>query len=133
MQRTRIKLGTYVNLDMVPGTFHTAESARNVVQSILNDAIGHYTPSVSIESYDTSKEHGEPPSTVVVKRHETDSWNAGPPVFCVVASSEGAAKAWIQDEVDGKHDDSGHRYAQGKDADWWLKYGTFSITPVEVV
>lgn len=52
---TRIKLAVYVNLDNTPGEFHSAESARNVVASILNGRIEHYDPMVSIEQYDTSK------------------------------------------------------------------------------
>lgn len=67
----------------------------------------------------------------VIKRHETDSWNAGPPVFCAVAGSQESALRWIQDEVDHKHD-SGHRYMQGKPAQRWVDYGTFSIKETEV-
>ena len=48
MERTRIKLEVYVDLDPVPGTFHTKESAQNVVRNILNGAIPHYNPIVSI-------------------------------------------------------------------------------------
>ena len=48
MERTRIKLDVYVDLDPVPGTFHTKESAQNVVRNILNGAISHYNPVVSI-------------------------------------------------------------------------------------
>lgn len=56
MDRTRIKLATYVNLDLVPGTFHTPESAQHVVSDILDQSIGHYEPSVAIESYG-NKDH----------------------------------------------------------------------------
>lgn len=48
MERTRIKLEVYVDLDLVPGTFYTKESAQNVVRNILNGAIPHYNPVVSI-------------------------------------------------------------------------------------
>lgn len=67
----------------------------------------------------------------VIKRHVTETWNAPPPTFLAVAIDEEAAKCWIQDEVDGKHSSS-HQYMTGKSADWWIKYGTFSITSVEV-
>lgn len=48
MERTRIKLTVYVDLDPVPGTFHTKESAQNAVRNILNGSIPHYNPLVSI-------------------------------------------------------------------------------------
>jgi hypothetical protein len=53
MARTRIKLAVCVDLDPVPGTFHTAESARNVVEALLNRAIASYIPTVVVESWDT--------------------------------------------------------------------------------
>ena len=68
---------------------------------------------------------------VVIERHVVDSYSGPPPMFCAVAVDEVAAKLWIEDEVDGKHK-SGHRYAEGKTADWWIQYGTFSLTPTEV-
>jgi hypothetical protein len=48
MERTRIKLEVYVDLDPVPGAFHTKESAQNGIRTILNGAIPHYNPVVSI-------------------------------------------------------------------------------------
>lgn len=68
---------------------------------------------------------------IVIKRHVTDSWNPPNPIFLAVASDEKAAKSWIQDEVDMNHD-SGHSYMQGKDADWWIAQGTFSLTSIKV-
>ncbi len=59
MDRTRIKLGVYVDLDPVPGTFHSADSSRNQVSRILNESIPHYKPTVSIDSYNTSKSTDE--------------------------------------------------------------------------
>lgn len=50
MQRKRIKLEVYIDLDPVPGTFHSKESARNQVAAILNEAIPHYLPMVSTTS-----------------------------------------------------------------------------------
>jgi len=35
-----------VDLDPIPGEMHTAESARQVVQSILDRSIKHYNPKV---------------------------------------------------------------------------------------
>lgn len=43
----RIKLEVYVDLDPIPGPFHSKESARNVVYGILTTAIPHYRPMVS--------------------------------------------------------------------------------------
>lgn len=57
MNRTRIKLAVYADLDPVPGTFHSADSARNVVGNMLNQAIPHYNPMVSIESYDLDRNY----------------------------------------------------------------------------
>lgn len=51
MNRTRIMLAAYVDLDPMPGTFHTADSARNAVSGMLKDRIGHYSPVVSVVSY----------------------------------------------------------------------------------
>jgi hypothetical protein len=47
----RIKLEVYVDLDPIPGTFHSKESARNVVARILKQQIGHYNPMVSTTNY----------------------------------------------------------------------------------
>ena len=68
----------------------------------------------------------------VIKRHQTDSYNAGPPVFLGVAATPEAAKLWIQNEVDGLHNTS-HTYAKGYSVDWWIEYGTFSITPTWLI
>jgi hypothetical protein len=54
MKKTRIKLGVYLNLDPIPGAFHTADNARNHVAHMLRDSIEHYDPVVSVDSYDTS-------------------------------------------------------------------------------
>lgn len=133
MERTRIKLGVFVDLAVLPGPFYSAEAAQHAVRNLLTREFPHSRPTVSVDSYGTRKEYGEKPQMVVVKKHQTESWNPGPPLFCVVATDEGAAKRWIQDEVDGKHDPSFSSFAKGKTADWWLAYGTFSITPVEAV
>ena len=53
MKRRRIKLEVWVDLDNVPGTFHTKDSARNVVANLLNQSIDHYNPMVST----TNEEH----------------------------------------------------------------------------
>lgn len=62
MERTRVKLAVYVDLDAIPGEFHSADSARNVVSAMLQSQIGHYNPVVSIESYDVRKPN-VPPTT----------------------------------------------------------------------
>lgn len=54
MNRKRIKLEVYVNLDMVPGTFHTKESAQEVVARMLSQSIPHYNPKVFTTRYETS-------------------------------------------------------------------------------
>lgn len=51
---TRIKLAVYVDLDPVPGTFSTANSARAAVEAILKNQIEHYNPGVWVDHYRTS-------------------------------------------------------------------------------
>lgn len=65
MNRTRIMLAAYVDLDPVPGTFHTADSARNAVSGMLKQSIPHYTPVVGVVSYgrqfyDLTFDHNNP-------------------------------------------------------------------------
>ena len=50
MDRERIKLEVYVDLDPVPGAFHSKESTRNHVDRILKTTIPHYNPVVSTTS-----------------------------------------------------------------------------------
>ncbi len=38
----------YVDLDPVPGVFHTQESAQNALTHILRESIPHYNPMVSL-------------------------------------------------------------------------------------
>lgn len=47
MQRQRVTLTVQVDLDPVPGTFHTKESAVEQVQHILYSSIPHYRPLVT--------------------------------------------------------------------------------------
>lgn len=49
MQRTRVKLSVFVDLDPVPGYFHSKESAQNGVRGILQRSIPQYAPLVSFE------------------------------------------------------------------------------------
>lgn len=69
-------------------------------------------------------------TVVVILQNETDSMS-GRSWFRAVAANKEAAKQWVQNEVDHKHE-SGHQYAQGKTADWWIEYGTFSLKTVPV-
>lgn len=48
VEKDRIKLEVYVTLDPVSGVFSTKESARDIVDAILNDRIPHYQPSTFI-------------------------------------------------------------------------------------
>ena len=47
MTRRVAYISVEVELDDVPGTFHTIESAIDVIQSLLDTQIGHYNPKVS--------------------------------------------------------------------------------------
>jgi hypothetical protein len=49
MHRQRVKLEVEVDLDPVPGTFHTEESAREQIHYILLSSIPHYHPRVLID------------------------------------------------------------------------------------
>jgi len=45
---TRILLEVAVDLDELPGAFHTPESAQDHVQAMLHNMIPHYNPVVKI-------------------------------------------------------------------------------------
>ena len=47
MSSNRVALVVYVDLDPLPGAFHTAESALNNVRGILENQIDHYNPVVA--------------------------------------------------------------------------------------
>lgn len=51
MSRERVEITVQVDLDPVPGTFHTAEDAQRQVGRILSDAIPHYNPQVMLGSH----------------------------------------------------------------------------------
>lgn len=46
MTREKVTMTVSVQLDPVPGAFHTPESARAIVEAILANQIGHYLPLV---------------------------------------------------------------------------------------
>ena len=69
-------------------------------------------------------------NVVVIKRHSPDGFTS--PIFMAIAQDVYAAKIWIKDEVDGLHTSPKHSYMQGKDAEWWIEDGIFSLTTVEV-
>lgn len=45
----RIALVVMVNLDPIPGGFHTPEQAREAVEAMLLSRVGHYDPVVVID------------------------------------------------------------------------------------
>lgn len=45
--KQRTALLVYVDLDPVPGAFHTERSARDNLAGLLDNAIGHYNPIVA--------------------------------------------------------------------------------------
>lgn len=55
MARDRVTLTIEVDLEPTPGTFHTAESARDVIQSFLEWNVGAYNPKVRVV-FDTKEE-----------------------------------------------------------------------------
>jgi hypothetical protein len=71
-------------------------------------------------------------TVIAIKKHDRDSLNANNPILIAVAKDKTAAMQWIQDEVDHKHPESGTSYMQGKSVGWWVEYGTFSLTTMEV-
>ena len=44
--RKRVRLEVYVSLDPTPGAFHTERDAAQIVERILMERIGHYSPFV---------------------------------------------------------------------------------------
>lgn len=51
MNRTRICLMVEIDLDPTPGTFHTPASAREQVERMLTQAVGHYCPTVELTAH----------------------------------------------------------------------------------
>lgn len=49
MERETVKLEIVVELDPIPGAFHTEKSARETVEAILLSRIPHYNPRVLID------------------------------------------------------------------------------------
>lgn len=49
MDRNRVTLIVEVDLDPVPGLFHTAKSAQETVQSMLDASMPHYNPTVTLK------------------------------------------------------------------------------------
>lgn len=47
MADKRIAFVVYVNIDPMPGVFHTDQSALDSLDDILKNAIPHYSPSVA--------------------------------------------------------------------------------------
>lgn len=48
MKRTRVRLDVWIDLDPIPGAFHTKENAAHHVRNMLTNAVSHYHPLVSI-------------------------------------------------------------------------------------
>lgn len=48
MPRERVALTVLVDLDPIPGGFHTPEQARDAIDALLLSRIGHYSPVVII-------------------------------------------------------------------------------------
>lgn len=49
MKRERILLNVMVDLDPIPGAFHTADSAEDNIQALLLSSIPHYNPVVVLD------------------------------------------------------------------------------------
>jgi len=47
-----------IDNDIIPGVMHTAESAKETVQSVLDEMVGHYNPVVLLQ--ETSADCGHP-------------------------------------------------------------------------
>ena len=47
-EKKRIKLELYVDLDPIPGAFHTKEDAAKRAEAILRSSINHYSPVILI-------------------------------------------------------------------------------------
>lgn len=60
MPRTRVRLDVYVDLDPVPGAFHSMDSARNCVGAILRNGIPQYNPLVSVGEVTSEPDPNQP-------------------------------------------------------------------------
>lgn len=47
--RTRVAVTIIIDLDPVPGAFHTPESARQLIEGMILNAAPHYNPVVILE------------------------------------------------------------------------------------
>lgn len=54
MERKTVKFTVSVELDPLPGAFHTEESARLWIEAILENILPHYNPQVSSEAVTTN-------------------------------------------------------------------------------
>lgn len=48
MKMTRVRMTVTMDMDMVPGAFHTTDSCVEILQYMLDNAIPHYHPSVQL-------------------------------------------------------------------------------------
>jgi len=85
MDRTRIALAVYIDLDSVPGPGYSADSMRHIVSNVIEENFGQYNPRVSIRSYDTSRPIF------------TTTRTAAPTVFAFTGTRDGMTE--IQKEV----------------------------------
>lgn len=99
MQRKSIKLAVYVDLDPVPGTFDSAESAQNVVRGILNSRIPHYNPIVMIESEDVDRELVPLKIKSVSFQDSENRYGNKEAVATLEDGTQAVAFAWFDDEL----------------------------------
>ena len=88
MKRERIRLEVEVDLDPVPGTFHTKESARDTTARILMEMIPHYHPAVSLTNYevvtdDSPNPYAHPDCTCVARVNDP---NVGHEATCDIST-----------------------------------------------
>jgi hypothetical protein len=72
----RIAFVVYVNIDPMPGVFHTEQSALDRLDDILKNAIPHYSPSVA-HAPDSMQPQPYPPNAMTVMNalHKSEGTN----------------------------------------------------------
>jgi hypothetical protein len=73
----RVKFDLYVDLDNMPGAFHTVEDARYALAKLLKDQIPHYHPQVTLPNAPEQIE------AEINLDQSNDSWSRNPQVIAL--------------------------------------------------
>lgn len=69
---SRVPIVVYLDLDPVPGSFHTQESCRSHIEDALKQVIPHYKP----KAYVPPRIFGAPSEELLIRRDENNRMKA---------------------------------------------------------